>query len=173
MLPVTSLANTRFPALVASVWHSSSNSSCTAPNPIPTRPADQPVDNAQAPEGDLQTSIQSRLDELFEGLDGDIEADSAELLESFLRRATVEIDRVTDALAVNDAERVRQCAHSLKGMAANVGVTTVAMLAAEVEDAARDGHLPAVGPVGDDLREALEAAETNIHALVPSLAGRA
>ena len=53
------------------------------------------------------------------------------------------------------------------------GVTTVAMLAAEVEDAACDGHLPAVGPVGDDLREALEVAETNIHALVPSLAGRA
>jgi len=134
--------------------------------------ADQTVDNAQAPLGDLQTSIRSRLDELFEGLDGDIEADSAELLQSFLRRAADEIDRVTDALAVNDAQRVRQCAHSLKGMAANVGVTTVAMLATEVEDAARDGHLHSVGPVGDDLRAALATAETNIHAMVPSLAVR-
>jgi len=141
----------------------------------PARDADDDpsVDSAQAPVGDLQTSIRSRLDELFEGLDGDIEADSAELLQSFLRRAADEIDQVTDALAVNDAQRVRQCAHSLKGMAANVGVTTVAMLAAEVEDAARDGHLHSVGPVGDDLRAALATAETTIHAMVPSLVARA
>jgi len=134
---------------------------------------DQRMDNAQAPVGNLQTSIRFRLDELFEGLDGDIEADCAELLESFLRRAADEIDRVTDALAVNDAELVRQCAHSLKGMAANVGVTTVAMLAAEVEDAARDGHLHAIGPAGDGLRVALEGATRNIHAMLPSLAARA
>jgi PAS domain S-box-containing protein len=131
---------------------------------------DQRMDNAPAPVGDLQTSIRSRLDELFEGLDGDIEADCAELLQSFLRRAADEIDLVTDALAANDAELVRQRAHSLKGMAANVGVTTVAMLAAEVEDAARDGHLHAIGPADGDLRVALEAATRNIHAMLPSLA---
>lgn len=130
------------------------------------------MDNAQAPVGDLQASIRSRLDELFEGLGGDVDADSAELLQSFLRRAADDIDRVTDALAVNDAECVRQRAHSLKGMAANVGVTTVATLAAEVEDAARDGRLEAIGPAGDDLRAALEAAKRDIHAMLPSLAAR-
>lgn len=134
---------------------------------------DQRVDKAQAPVGDLQTSIRLRLDELFEGFDGDIEADCADLLDSFLRRAADEIDRVTAALVVDDAERVRQSAHSLKGMAANVGVTTVAMLAAEVEDAARDGRLNALGPAGDELRVALEAAKRNIHAMLPSLAVRA
>ena len=140
--------------------------------PVRDVDAEQGSDTARALVSDLQASIRSRLDELFDGLDDDIGNDCAELLQSFLRRASDEIDRVTDALAVNDAELVRQRAHSLKGMAANVGVTTVEMLSAGLEDAAREGRLQAIGAAGDDLRVALEEAKGTIHAMLPSLASR-
>ena len=57
-------------------------------------------------------------------------------------------------------------------MAANVGVTTVEMLSAGLEDAAREGRLQAIGAAGDDLRVALEEAKGNIHAMLPSLGAR-
>lgn len=58
-------------------------------------------------------------------------------------------------------------------MAGNVGVTAAAMLADELEERARDGHLPTIGGAGDDLRAALEAAKATIHAMLPSLAAQA
>ncbi|MEO7369915.1 MAG: response regulator, partial [Ilumatobacteraceae bacterium] len=134
---------------------------------------DQGIGNAQPPAGDLQASIRARLDELFEGLDGDIEADRAELLESFLRRAAEEMEGITEALDREDAQLAARRAHSLKGMAANIGVTTVATLAEEIEDAARDGQLDTVDPAVDNLRAALESAQRNIQAMLPSPAARA
>ena len=130
---------------------------------------DENVGEESAVTDDLQTSIRTRLDELFEGLDGDLELERTELLQSFLRRSAGEIDQVTIALDLGDIELVRQRAHSLKGMAANVGVSTVAACAGDLEEAARDRDLSALGPARDELRLVIESAAAVIASMLPPL----
>jgi PAS domain S-box-containing protein len=91
------------------------------------------------PLGHGAASITARLDELFEGLGDDTDADRTELLESFLRRSALEMDHIDAALLARDHDALRARAHAVKGMAGNVGASGVADAAAEIEDAVLDG----------------------------------
>jgi CheY-like chemotaxis protein/HPt (histidine-containing phosphotransfer) domain-containing protein len=113
-----------------------------------------------------EESITARLDELFEGLGDDTGSDRCDLLESFLRRAAAEIDQIDTAITVRDNDALRSRAHSMKGMAANVGATGVAASAAIIEDAARDGDLSNLATTTADLRGALANANEVIRGMI-------
>jgi HPt (histidine-containing phosphotransfer) domain-containing protein len=60
------------------------------------------------------------------------------VLRKFLGRLSNDVAKIRRAFDVKDRESVRQAAHALKGSAATVGATTVAMRAAEIEHASRN-----------------------------------
>ncbi|MET0423318.1 MAG: Hpt domain-containing protein [Actinoplanes sp.] len=64
------------------------------------------------------------------------------LLRSFAGKTPGGVDRLGELLRGGDREAVRDHAHGLKGSAANIGADTLAAIFAEVEHAARDGHVP-------------------------------
>lgn len=63
------------------------------------------------------------------------------LLTSYTAKTPPALERLTDALAAADLTAVQDQAHALKGSAANIGAAALTDLFAELEDAARDGHL--------------------------------
>lgn len=129
-----------------------------------------PISAGAEPRADTAASIAERLDELFEGIGGDTAADRIELLESFLSRVALEMDQIDDAVAVNDTDALCSRAHSVKGMAGNVGASRVADAAAVVEDAARDGQLERVPRAAAILRRAVADADDHIRGMVAVLA---
>jgi len=68
-----------------------------------------------------------------------------EIVGLFLKDAPPKMASIKSALAVEDAPTVRRLAHSLKGAAAHLGAGRVKKLACEVERAAKEGDLAAVG----------------------------
>jgi PAS domain S-box-containing protein len=130
------------------------------PTQVPRAPADvlpaTVADGVRSIEH-IATMITARLDELFEGLDGDVAADADALLASFQLRAAASSERIEQAATSSDIDALRHEAHSLRGMAANLGVTDVAEAAERIEDAARDGQ-PLAPTAISDLRASLLAA---------------
>ncbi|MFG1922322.1 response regulator [Cryptosporangium sp. NPDC048952] len=81
-----------------------------------------------------------RLEDLLEeDSDDDERAMIGRLFTSFTRRLPDVLDTVEQALRSADAEALAATAHSLKGMASNVGALRLSRLAATLEDAARSG----------------------------------
>jgi HPt (histidine-containing phosphotransfer) domain-containing protein len=64
-----------------------------------------------------------------------------ELAEIFLEDSAVLLDDLKTALAGGNREQVERCAHSLRGIAANLGGTRVEAAAAAIEETARSGSL--------------------------------
>ena len=64
-----------------------------------------------------------------------------ELIILFAQEAPPRIAKLCDALQQNDAKRVMQVAHSLKGSSANLGATRMAALCNELEQRGRVGKL--------------------------------
>ncbi|GII03376.1 Hpt domain-containing protein [Planobispora takensis] len=101
-------------------------------------------------------SIRTRIADLVEdGSAHEIEF-IGRLVVSFLERAPVMLADLDAAIAAADHAATAQRAHALKGAAANLGVSSVAALCAEIEQlagTARPGAHPAL------LRSALSEAE--------------
>ncbi|GAA0487811.1 hypothetical protein Ade02nite_12020 [Paractinoplanes deccanensis] len=64
------------------------------------------------------------------------------LIRSFLAKTPGGVDRLGELLRGGDPAQVRDHAHTMKGSAANIGAGTLAGILAEVEDSAREGHVP-------------------------------
>ena len=113
------------------------------------------------------------LDEtVIAGLQDLVEADPTlidDLLETFEEQAPQLLAQIREGLATTDAELVRRAAHTLKGSSANLGASTLADLASQVERVGKDGlaadpsalvdQIEALLPrVGAALREWAQAA---------------
>ena len=63
------------------------------------------------------------------------------LLRRFVDDHAGDAARIREAMEAGDAETARRQAHTLKGVAGNIGIVTVGAMAGEVEDAVRNGTL--------------------------------
>ena len=94
---------------------------------------------------------------------GDAELER-ELLETFVASARVLLAELRAGLMARNAAAVAKDAHALKGVSLNVGATSMAKCAAEIDMAARVGKL-------DPLDLTLEQLRTEEQALWAELAG--
>jgi HPt (histidine-containing phosphotransfer) domain-containing protein len=83
--------------------------------------------------------------------DGDAEFER-ELLETFVASARVLLAELRAGLMARDASAVAKDAHALKGVSLNVGATSMAKCAAELETAARAGKIAPIDLVLEQLR---------------------
>jgi HPt (histidine-containing phosphotransfer) domain-containing protein len=88
--------------------------------------------------------------------DGDAEFER-ELLETFVTSARVLMADLRSGLMARNAVAVGKEAHSLKGVCLNVGATSLAKFAAELELAARAGKVEAIDVTLEQLRSEEEA----------------
>ncbi|MCK5542321.1 MAG: Hpt domain-containing protein [Desulfobacterales bacterium] len=72
------------------------------------------------------------------GLD---EEDLNELLELFTTTSFADIEKINFGLKENDAEKVSQAAHSIKGASGNLGFQKIASLSKDVEMTAKEGNI--------------------------------
>ena len=95
--------------------------------------------------------VRTRLDELV----GEGPASAPvrqELLDALLQETPLHLDELSDAARRQDSAGLRVAAHTLKGMAANLGAVTVAELCGQLEDDARAGRFDAAASVLTRLR---------------------
>ncbi|MCK4728002.1 MAG: Hpt domain-containing protein [Desulfobacterales bacterium] len=79
-----------------------------------------------------------------------------EVISVFMKDAPVQLEQLRQALNDNDAERVRQQAHRIKGASANIGAQALSDLAFEIETAGKDAKLDVVLPLVGKLKEDFE-----------------
>jgi CheY-like chemotaxis protein/HPt (histidine-containing phosphotransfer) domain-containing protein len=82
-------------------------------------------------------------DGFMDRLMGDTEI-AKTVIEVFLEDIPKQIESMKYSLETSDAETVERIAHSIKGAAANIGGEAVRELAAEIENACKDGRFDAV-----------------------------
>ena len=84
------------------------------------------------------------------------EATVSELITVFRESMETELARIEAALSEGDGETIRVAAHTIKGMAANLGVQELRDVAAELEAAARAGNADPWYPLAARLTEVHE-----------------
>jgi HPt (histidine-containing phosphotransfer) domain-containing protein len=94
-----------------------------------------------------------RLRDLTDG-DADFER---ELLETFVASARVLMAELRAGLMTRNAAAVAKDAHSLKGVSLNVGATSLAKFAAELDLAARAGNIEPIDLTLEQLRSEEQA----------------
>lgn len=88
--------------------------------------------------------------------DGDAEFER-ELLETFVASARVLMAEVRAGLMARDAAGVAKDAHALKGVSLNVGATSLAKFASELEIAARTGIVEPIDATLEQMRSEEQA----------------
>jgi len=88
--------------------------------------------------------------------DGDAEFER-ELLETFVASARVLLAELRAGLMARNAVAIAKDAHSLKGVSLNVGATSMARCAAELELAARAGKIEPIDATLEQLRSEEQA----------------
>ncbi|WP_024850138.1 Hpt domain-containing protein [Hydrogenovibrio kuenenii] len=81
--------------------------------------------------------------------------DLKEILEVFITTAPNDLIGMQQTLSSQDAEGLRLHAHTMKGSAANVGATTLSLLAKNIEEMAKSGELPVEGKELNELEDTL------------------
>ena len=81
---------------------------------------------------------------------------AAQIIDSFRERVPPALAAMVDAAAVPDPVELGRLAHSLSGMAGNIGAVELAGIATRLEELARSGRLAGTGKLLDDLAEAYE-----------------
>jgi two-component system, sensor histidine kinase and response regulator len=78
-----------------------------------------------------------------------------QIIETFLETSAQTIQQARQALAAQDASELRQCVHSLKGSAANLGAKRLVNLCGELEARCRSGSLESAPPLLHSIEEQL------------------
>jgi len=126
------------------------------------------------PAGDVRRQIQDRLD-LLRGAGAALgPAELSGLLRKLSAHAPGYVEEIHQAVATDDPTRLRDSAHQLKGVAANLGAQELAAVCERLERAARDEHLDAaIEPLAElrpRTRELLAAVEQILTGLDPDRA---
>ena len=111
----------------------------------------------------LDHTVLDQLRELQEVGEMDILAELADL---FFEDTPARLAVLRGASEVGDAETVRQTAHALKGSCGNLGIRKMAETARLLEEAGRDGDLPAVPGLLDRLEDEFRQTRAELSALV-------
>ncbi|MFB9317801.1 hybrid sensor histidine kinase/response regulator [Cryptosporangium minutisporangium] len=123
-------------------------------SPLHEKPADDETIERQN-----LAAMRARAEDLLEPDADDAErALVARLFASFVQRLPGALAQVAQALADGDDTALASTAHSLKGMASNIGAVRLAQLGGVVEDGARAGSPPAADAVLPRLRHEAEHA---------------
>jgi two-component system sensor histidine kinase/response regulator len=100
-------------------------------------------------------------------LGGDVDL-YKELVRCFVDDSSGLFAKIAQALQAGDAEGVHRAAHSLKGLAASCGATTVWTAAGKLERLAREGNLPQAETVWRELQAAFAATRHKLSAAYPA-----
>lgn len=95
-------------------------------------------------------------------LAGDLELDEEEyraILELFIEASRSDLGAIKTAVACGDAAAAGRAAHSLKGAAANLGLSDMSGSAREIEHKSREGKLHETYETVQSLEEHLAAVE--------------
>jgi HPt (histidine-containing phosphotransfer) domain-containing protein len=121
---------------------------------------------APPPARDVRAQILQRLD-LLRGAGAALgPAELGGLLRRLCAHAPGHVEEIHQAVAVDDAERLREQAHQLKGVAANLGVQDLAEVCERLEQVARDGDLDAAIEPLAELRPSVRAMLTAVDAIL-------
>jgi HPt (histidine-containing phosphotransfer) domain-containing protein len=102
----------------------------------------------------MKTMKELHLDEaLFEELRDILEDDFPLLVTAFIQDSALRVEDLQLALARGDAESVRTTSHSLKGAAANLGLTQLVELCRQLEEAGRMADLEDKQPLLQQIRQ--------------------
>jgi TMAO reductase system sensor TorS len=88
-----------------------------------------------------------------------------ELVSKLPEHAGPHRERLVEALALGDLASVRTAAHSLSGMAASLGLTSLAALTGAIEEACLDGQADRVAILCDRVAASMDAALDRLRAL--------
>ncbi|MEU4238248.1 PAS domain S-box protein [Actinoplanes sp. NPDC026619] len=117
----------------------------------------------------VRQQIEQRLD-LLRGAGAALgPAELAGLLRRLSAHAPGHVEDITQAVATDDADRLREEAHQLKGVAANLGVRDLADVCERLERAARDGDLDAAVEPLSQLRPRIAEMLAAIDAILAGL----
>jgi PAS domain S-box-containing protein len=131
--------------------------SARPPTPLPD--ADETRERA--------SHLASRLHEMFEGLDPEDAAPlRRSLIDAFLVDVPRHLDQLSGQLATGDHQAIAHLAHSLLGIAGNLGAQIMADLSFTIEEGARAGQL-------DDVEGLLQQLDDEYHLIATSLRSRA
>jgi HPt (histidine-containing phosphotransfer) domain-containing protein len=106
----------------------------TVPIPIPIH---APAGVSSISDASTERSILERLDELRDDTGADL---VARLAASFLTRAPGYLGELTDCLERDDPDALIRAAHSLNGVAGNLGAIVMSTLCLSLEEAGREGR---------------------------------
>jgi two-component system, sensor histidine kinase and response regulator len=110
---------------------------------------------------ELSSALRSiEPDTLLDIVDGNVRL-LARVSEAFALQTPPLVDGMRDAIAANDAKSLFDAAHKLKGSVSHFG-TAATELAAEIEDAARDGDVRAAAELMPRLDDALADLERRL-----------
>jgi HPt (histidine-containing phosphotransfer) domain-containing protein len=90
------------------------------------------------------------------------EEDFRELVELLVTTSRADLDTLEQGLAAQDASRVADAAHSIKGAAGNMGFSVISARAAGMEASARAGDLDGVRDTIVAIREDLDALKQGL-----------
>ncbi len=82
-----------------------------------------------------------------------------ELLQEFRGQLQVQLHAISAAVAENDAERLRQESHRLKGTAANLCAAPIAAVCLSLEKAAKEGEMQSAGALVSELKNRIRSYE--------------
>ena len=116
-----------------------------------------------------ETSIRLRLAELGGPQPAEDNELLAQLLHSFVGRASKSIDLLHDAIDQGDTGKVEYLAHSLKGSALNLGANALGQICQELEAHGRSGCLTTAGEALQRTRHELDAVSRVMTALAGEL----
>lgn len=108
------------------------------------------------------------LSRIQETSDGDIEFE-LELIEMYLDDAKEHVTGIQTANDAQDALKLKQVAHTLKGASANIGAVAVQGVAFKVEKSASEGDLSEMGTFIQELNKAFDETKTFYDAYVESV----
>ncbi|MBL7259440.1 PAS domain S-box protein [Paractinoplanes lichenicola] len=132
----------------------------------PLVPADVAAALAQWATPSVVTQIEQRLDQLR----GPDPAESAPIIARLLRsmadRIPGHVEKISQALALDDAETLRNEAHQLKGIMANIGAQDAADACGTLEERARVSDLDAAVDALAALRPCLDAVRDAVDAIL-------
>ncbi len=90
------------------------------------------------------------------------------IVKIYLQDAEELITAITDAIRENDAQRLRNSAHTLKSSSANIGAISVSQIAKRLEDYGRNDDLEQAGAKIDALRNVFKTASSALRQEIAS-----
>jgi HPt (histidine-containing phosphotransfer) domain-containing protein len=98
------------------------------------------------------------LEQLNQISEGDIEFE-VEVLQVYVEDISQRIDKIREAIAIQDYTQIRKEAHHIKGSSSNVGAMKMRSFAVQLEELDENQDSEKVLPISDQMLEEMQAIE--------------